>query len=296
MPLAAMSKSVTTRPSAAANTKRSGQLHAEELVEVRGDGAVHPRAARAVLEEHDPTQRKNRQGNDVNPQYRSLILYSDDKRAARGRHRRARRLLQKAAEQGRLQRHRHRYQAAGEIPHGPPAENHHWDYWSKSPRLLPEPSCHRRALRHFTWLTRRAPSTTTRAAERQAHRGAGSRALPYCARFKKDVTDAYAGSVSLSFREAHQLEGLTLKTSDLGHLPCVHTRGRQQEVASYQAPAKGAVPSSLPGAGCFQARQEPGLVAFGPGTDSRYCQLVEFSPARRRVHRQAERCALVRYS
>jgi peptide methionine sulfoxide reductase msrA/msrB len=236
-----------------------------EVVEVRYNSALL--STRALLEhffeEHDPTQ-KNRQGNDVGTQYRSLILYSDDEQraaavAARDDYQK---LLSKAG-----------YGAIvtdiKPLEKFHAAEEYHQDYLVKNPHgYCPNHATGVRFAAHVA----DAPRAIDNHALLQGKHIVVLEAehCPYCARFKKDVTDAYAGSVPLSFREAHQLEGLTLKTPTWA-TPTVYFLADGKEVAGYQGYMSAA--EFYQALGAFKlGKSQAYNVAFGKGTDSRFCR------------------------
>lgn len=236
-----------------------------EVVEVRYNSAVL--STRALLEhffeEHDPTQ-KNRQGNDVGTQYRSLILYSDDE--------------QRDAAMAARADYQKRLSAAGygaivtdikPLEKFHPAEEYHQDYLVKNPhgycpnhatgvRFAPEKPGEIRAVDNAALL--KGEHIVVLEAEH----------CPYCARFKKDVTDDYAGSVPLSFRDASELDGLTLKTPTWA-TPTVYFLKDGKEVAGHQGYMNAA--EFYAALGQFKlGKGQAYEVAFGKGTDRRFCR------------------------
>lgn len=175
-----------------------------EVVEVRYNTGVLSTEAllRNFFEHHDPTQ-KDRQGNDVGTQYRSIILYTDE-----------------AQHQTALQV-RDRYQALlSKAGYGNivteikplqdfyPAEDYHQDYLAKHPNGY--------CPNHATGVTfeKVATTPTDNSALLKGRHIVVLEAehCPFCARFRQDVGDRYRGSIPLSYRMGNQLDGLALKT------------------------------------------------------------------------------------
>lgn len=236
-----------------------------EVVQVRYNTEVL--STRALLqhffEQHDPTQ-LNRQGNDVGTQYRSTILYADEEQRA-------------TAEQV-LDDYQKLLTAAGrgaivtaikplEIFH--PAEDYHQDYLAKNPRgYCPD---------HSTGV--RFAATTTPPPDNAALlRGKHVLVLeaehcPFCARFRRDVTDAYAGSVPLTHRSADQLQGLTLKTPTWA-TPTVYFLDNGKEVSGHQGYMSAA--DFYRALGRFKLGDSDAFhVAFDKSTDRRFCWSYE---------------------
>ena len=239
-----------------------------EVVEVRYNEAVL--STRKLLEhffeEHDPTQ-KNRQGNDVGTQYRSLILYTDDAQrdaalAARDEYQK----LLTAAGYGEITT------AIKPLEKFNPAEEYHQDYLAKNP--------HGYCPNHETGVRFAAQEAAPAHAVDNAALLHGQQIVvleaehcPYCARFKHDVTDAYAGSVPLSFRMADQLDGLTLKTPTWA-TPTVYFLKDGKEVFGRQGYMTAA--EFYQALGDFKlGKSQAHEVAFGGGTDRRYCRRYE---------------------
>ncbi|MGE0862177.1 MAG: peptide-methionine (S)-S-oxide reductase MsrA [Gammaproteobacteria bacterium] len=236
-----------------------------EVVEVRYNTEVL--STRALLqhffEHHDPTQ-LNRQGNDVGTQYRSTILYTDEE--------------QRATAQEVLDEYQKLLTAAGrgaivttikplETFH--PAEDYHQDYLAKNPRgYCPD---------HSTGV--RFAATTTPPPDNAALlRGKQVLVLeaehcPFCARFRRDVTDAYAGSVPITHRRADQLKGLTLKTPTWA-TPTVYFLDNGKEVGGHQGYMSAA--EFYRALGRFQLGDSDAFhVAFDKSTDRRFCRSYE---------------------
>ena len=220
------------------------------------------------FEQHDPTQ-KNRQGNDVGTQYRSIVLFTS------------------VAQQQKALQVRDQYQqllkAAGygdivtEIKAFTkfyPAEDYHQDYLAKNPDgYCPD---------HATGV-RFAGLTESKTAEPEPDNSIllqGQQIVvidapdcPYCEQFKKEVANDYQGTIPMHFRRAHQLKGLQLKTPTFATPTILFLQngtevfGRQGAMSAkefYQA------------LGYFKLGDtEAFRVAFDKGTDNRFCQQYE---------------------
>ena len=175
-----------------------------EVVEVRynTEGLSTEALLRYFFEHHDPT-RKNRQGNDIGTQYRSIILYTNE-----AQHQAALRI-------------RDQYQALltdagyGDIVteikplqafH--PAEDYHQDYLARNPNGY--------CPNHATGVTfeKLATTPTDNSALLKGRQIVVLEAehCPFCEKFRQDVGSQYRGSIPMTYRKASQLDGLTLKT------------------------------------------------------------------------------------
>jgi peptide methionine sulfoxide reductase msrA/msrB len=175
-----------------------------EVVEVRyNTGMLSTEALlQHFFEEHDPTQ-KNRQGNDVGTQYRSIILYTDEEQ-----HQAALKLrdqyqqLLSAAGYGAI------VTEIKPLRKFNPAEEYHQDYLAKNP--------HGYCPNHATGITFEkhavAPVDNSALLTGKQIVVLEAEHCPFCERFKQDVSSQYQGSIPMTFRMASQLDGLTLKT------------------------------------------------------------------------------------
>lgn len=233
-----------------------------EVVEVRYNTQVLSTGTllRYFFEHHDPTQ-KNRQGNDVGTQYRSIILYTDDEQRAQA------------------ERIRDKYQtlltAAG---YGPivteikplhefhEAEEYHQDYLVKHPNGY--------CPNHATGVTfqKVAATPTDNSPLLKGRQIVVLEAdhCPFCERFKRDVSNQYHGSIPLSYRKASQLDGLILKTPTWA-TPTIYFVQGGKEVFGHQGYMT--ADEFYKALGYFKlGDSEAYRVAFAQGTDSRFCR------------------------
>ena len=155
------------------------------------------------FESHDPTQ-KNRQGNDIGTQYRSIILTTTTEQA-------------EVVEKLRAQ-YQSKLTAAGfgeiqtivkPLTEFFPAEEYHQDYLVKNPNgYCPD---HSTGV-VFEKVTEDAVDNTALLVGKQIVVIDSRDYCPYCEKFKKDVSNEYKGSIALTYRKADQLDGLTIKT------------------------------------------------------------------------------------
>ena len=217
------------------------------------------------LESHDPTQ-LNRQGNDIGTQYRSIVLYTNNSQKNL--------IVELISEYQDLM---------SQDGYGPittsvkplkefyKAENYHQDYIKKNPNgYCPDHSTGVRFVRESS--------------ETQIDNSAlkvGKRIVviepdgfcPYCEKFRTDVSNQYAGNITLSYRTASNLQGLEIKTPTWATPTIlfledgVEVFGHQGYLSSkefYQA------------LGAFKlGNSEAYRVAFNDGTDARFCKEYE---------------------
>ncbi|WP_166419006.1 peptide-methionine (S)-S-oxide reductase MsrA [Pseudoalteromonas sp. Z1A8] len=156
------------------------------------------------FESHDPTQ-KNRQGNDIGTQYRSIVLTTTDAQA-------------KVAEQVKSQYQ----QLLTDASYGKietvikpltgfvSAEEYHQNYLQKNPNgYCPD---------HSTGVVfNKKPvekvDNSDLLAGKQILVLDSREYCPYCEKFKKTVANDYKGTIPMSFRYADQLKGLTIKSA-----------------------------------------------------------------------------------
>ncbi|CAM4220396.1 peptide-methionine (S)-S-oxide reductase MsrA [Pseudoalteromonas ostreae] len=213
------------------------------------------------FESHDPTQ-KNRQGNDIGTQYRSIILTT-------------------TAEQGQVAAQlRTQYQskltAAGfgaikttvkPLTEFFPAEEYHQDYLVKNPNgYCPD---HSTGV-VFEKVSEGSVDNTALLAGKQIVVIDSRGYCPYCEKFKKDVSNDYKGSIALTYRKADQLDGLTIKTPTWA-TPTILFLEDGKEVYGRQ----GYVPATefYKALGAFKlGDSEAYSVAFNARTDSPFCK------------------------
>ena len=217
------------------------------------------------LESHDPTQ-LNRQGNDLGTQYRSIVLYSDISQEKR--------ILKLISEyQDLLNKNGY-----GDIETSVKplakffvAENYHQDYIKKNPNgYCPD---------HSTGV-RFARSNSEQNKNNDLLRIGKNIVViepegfcPYCERFRKDVSNEYAGSIPLIYRHGSNLDGLEIKTPTWA-TPTILFLEQGSEVFGYQGYMS---PKDFYKAlGFFKLGDtEAYQVAFNEGTDARYCKEYE---------------------
>ena len=156
------------------------------------------------FESHDPTQ-KNRQGNDIGTQYRSIILTT-------------------TAEQAQIAKElKQQYQAkltdAGfgtiktvikPLAEFFMAEKYHQDYLVKNPNgYCPDHSTGVVFAPHAD----QAIDNTALLTAKQVVIIDSRDYCPYCEKLKKEVINDYQGTIPVTFRKADQLTGLTIKTA-----------------------------------------------------------------------------------
>ncbi|MEZ5542828.1 MAG: peptide-methionine (S)-S-oxide reductase MsrA [Pseudomonadota bacterium] len=233
-----------------------------EVVEVRyNTGMLSTQALlRHFFEHHDPTQ-KDRQGNDVGTQYRSIILYTDEQQHEEAlRTRDQYQALLTAAGYGPIVTEIKPLQAFH------PAEDYHQDYLKKHPNGY--------CPNHATGVTfeKSAARPTDNSALLSSRQIVVLEAehCPFCERFKQDVSSKYRGSIPLTFRLATQLDGLTLKTPTWA-TPTIYFLEDGKEVFGHQGYMTAA--EFYQALGYFKlGDSEAYKVAFAQGTDSRFCR------------------------
>ena len=236
-----------------------------EVVEVHyNTGMLSTEALlRHFFEHHDPTQ-KNRQGNDIGTQYRSIILYTDEQQhqtalQVRDQYQK----LLTAAGYGEIVTEIKPLQKFN------PAEAYHQDYLAKNPNGY--------CPNHATGVTfeKVATTPTDNSALLKGKQIVVLEAehCPFCERFKRDVTSQYRGSIPLTFRMASQLDGLALKTPTWA-TPTIYFIDDGKEVFGHQGYM---TPQEFYKAlGLFKlGDSEAYKVAFAQGTDSRFCRQYE---------------------
>lgn len=212
------------------------------------------------FERHDPTQ-KNRQGNDVGTQYRSIILFenAEQERVALAVRDTYQQLLNQAG-YGRI------LTEIKPLRQFHPAEDYHQDYLKKNPNgYCPD---------HATGV-RFKPVARAAVDNRALLKGKHILVLeaphcPYCEQFRRDVSSRYQGSIPLHYRQADGLAGLKLKTPTWG-TPTIFFLDNGREVWARQ----GYVPDKdfYQALGRFKlGRTEAYDVAFRQGTDSPFCR------------------------
>lgn len=219
------------------------------------------------FEQHDPTQ-KNRQGNDIGTQYRSIVLYStpEQQQTALALKAQYQQLLT-AAGYGEIQTQ------IKALKRFYPAEDYHQDYLAKNPAgYCPD---HATGVR-FAVQSEATPDTTPDNSALLT----GKHILvidapdcPYCAIFKREVADHYQGSIPMHFRRAQQLQGLSLKTPTFATPTILFLDNGMEQFGRQGAMNAAEFYQAL---GYFKlGDSEAFRVAFNQGTDNRFCQQYE---------------------
>ena len=216
------------------------------------------------FEHHDPTQ-KNRQGNDIGSQYRSIILTTDDAQTATVMAvLNDYQVLLKAADYGAIATQ------VKPLERFYPAEDYHQDYLAKNPNgYCPD---HSTGVR---FAANAAPATdnTALASGLQILVIEAQGYCPYCDKFKADVIDDYAGSIPITTRTAGQLNGLTIDTPTWATPTIVFLRDGK-EAFGFQGYLS--AKDFYRALGIFKlGDSEAYSVAFEEGTDARYCREYE---------------------
>ena len=219
----------------------------------------------AYFEQHDPTQ-LNRQGNDIGTQYRSTILVSNLQQ-------------QREAEQVKAA-----YQAlltqAGfgtivtaikPLEQFWPAEEYHQNYLAKNPNgYCPD---HSTGVRFTNSGQTTATVDNSALLQGQQIVVIDAPDCPYCEAFKQQVANDYQGSIPLTFRLANQLQGLQLKTPTWA-TPTIVFLVDGKEVFGHQGMLN--AEDFYRALGHFKlGDSEAFQVAFGKGTDARFCRQYE---------------------
>jgi len=219
------------------------------------------------FEQHDPTQ-LNRQGNDIGTQYRSTILFNNVKQ-------------QQVAEQVSAA-YQQRLTAEGygkittkikALDSFHPAEEYHQDYLAKNPNgYCPD---HATGVKFDTAM--QAVKTTTDNSKlllgKQIVVIDAQGYCPYCEQFKKEVANAYQGTIPMTFRHASQLDGLTIKTPTWA-TPTILFLEQGKEVFGRQGTMTAA--EFYKALGHFKLGESEAFnVAFDEGTDGRFCKEYE---------------------
>ncbi|MEM7150295.1 MAG: peptide-methionine (S)-S-oxide reductase MsrA, partial [Pseudomonadota bacterium] len=155
-------------------------------------------------ESHDPTQ-KNRQGNDVGTQYRSIILTTTDQQAsiAKAVTSEYQQLLSKA-DYGKI------VTQIKPLERFYSAEEYHQNYLEKNPNgYCPD---HSTGV-VFTQSDKPKVDNTALLNGKQIVILDSQSYCPYCEKFKAAVANDYKGTIPMTFRHADQLDGLTIKSA-----------------------------------------------------------------------------------
>ena len=244
-------------------SRRFDENNYAEVVQVTYNSNIISAATllKNYFESHDPTQ-KNRQGNDIGTQYRSIILTTTTEQA-------------EVVEKLRAQ-YQSKLTAAGfgeiqtivkPLTEFFPAEEYHQDYLVKNPNgYCPD---HSTGV-VFEKVTEDAVDNTALLVGKQIVVIDSRDYCPYCEKFKKDVSNEYKGSIALTYRKADQLDGLTIKTPTWA-TPTILFLENGKEVYGRQGYVSAA--EFYKALGAFKlGDSEAYSVAFNASTDSPFCK------------------------
>lgn len=219
---------------------------------------------KAFYEQHDPTQ-GNRQGNDIGTQYRSIILTTTP--------------LQSTVAQRLTQEYQALLTNAGygeittqikPLESFYSAEEYHQDYLAKNPEgYCPD---------HSTGV--RFSGDTNELADNEALLNGKHIVVidaefycPYCEKFKTEVANDYQGSIPMTFRFAHQLDGLSINTPTWA-TPTILFLEDGSEVFAHQGFL--GEEDFYRALGAFKLGQSEAFnVAFNEGTDAAFCKAYD---------------------
>lgn len=212
-------------------------------------------------ESHDPTQ-KNRQGNDVGTQYRSIILTTTDQQAsiAKAVTSEYQQLLSKA-DYGKI------VTQIKPLERFYSAEEYHQNYLEKNPNgYCPD---HSTGV-VFTQSDKPKVDNTALLNGKQIVILDSQSYCPYCEKFKAAVANDYKGTIPMTFRHADQLAGLTIKSATWA-TPTILFLENGVEVYSRQGYMN--AEQFYKALGAFKlGNSEAYKVAFNAKTDSPYCK------------------------
>ncbi|MCP4414121.1 MAG: peptide-methionine (S)-S-oxide reductase MsrA [Gammaproteobacteria bacterium] len=218
------------------------------------------------FEGHDPTQ-LNRQGNDVGTQYRSTILFNNEKQ---------KNIAMMVSNQYQALLTTNGYDQIKTkirpLTKFFPAEKYHQDYLAKNPNgYCPDHSTGVKFKNDM--ITEKSISNNGLMQGKQVVVIEADHYCPYCEKFRKNVVNDYRGTIPLSFRLATQLTGLEVKTPTWA-TPTILFLENGKEVfgrQGYISPKK-----FYKALGAFKlGKSEAYDVTFNEGTDARYCKEYE---------------------
>ena len=212
-------------------------------------------------ESHDPTQ-KNRQGNDVGTQYRSIILTTTDQQAsiAKAVTSEYQQLLSKA-DYGKI------VTQIKPLERFYSAEEYHQNYLEKNPNgYCPD---HSTGV-VFTQSDKPKVDNTALLNGKQIVILDSQSYCPYCEKFKAAVANDYKGTIPMTFRHADQLDGLTIKSATWATSTILFLENGVEVYSrqGYMNPEQ-----FYKALGAFKlGNSEAYKVAFNAKTDSPYCK------------------------
>ena len=214
------------------------------------------------LESHDPTQ-LNRQGNDIGTQYRSIVLYTDAEQGL---------VVEKLIEEYQTLMFEAGYGSIKTIVKPLEvfykAENYHQDYIKKNPNgYCPD---HSTGVRFVRGSAQDKLDNTELKLGKKIVVIEPEGYCPYCEKFRKDVSDNYAGSITLHYRNADNLDDLII-SSPTWATPTILFLENGVEVFGHQGYLS---PKEFyKTLGYFKLGDtEAYRVAFNDATDARFCK------------------------
>ena len=237
------------------------QNHTESVEVVYDDNKISTeKLIKEFWELHDPTQ-GNRQGNDIGNNYRSALYYTNDeqKRIALATKAIYQKLLRKAG-YGKITTE------IKPLKKFYPAESYHQNYLEKNPFGY----CPNHATGVKFGKEKIAADSISPLGGREIV-VIDAEHCRFCAKFKKDVTNHYNGTIPL--RTAHQdaLKGFTLKSKIEG-TPTILFIKDGKEVESYTGYMNEKTFYKAVGAFKLGEESEGYHVAFAKQTDGRFCR------------------------
>ncbi|KPH96168.1 peptide methionine sulfoxide reductase [Pseudoalteromonas porphyrae] len=213
------------------------------------------------FESHDPTQ-KNRQGNDVGTQYRSIVLTTTQQQVTVAN-------ALKTKYQAKLTN-------AGfgviktivkPLAEFFPAEEYHQNYLAKNPNgYCPD---HSTGVVFDKTADENIDNSTLLKGKQIVIIDSRSY-CPYCEKLKKDVLNDYQGTIALTFRKADQLSGLTIKSATWATPTILFLENGKEVYARQGYVTKEEFYKAL---GAFKlGDSEAYRVAFSARTDSPFCK------------------------
>ena len=238
--------------------------HTEAVEVVYDDSKVSTQTLiRSFWELHDPTQ-GDRQGNDRGNNYRSALYYTNDE--------------QKVVAEATRQTYQKLLTQAGygaitteikPLEKFYPAETYHQDYLAKNPNGY----CPNHAT-GVTFSKEKAKSDTISPLGGKEIVVVDAENCPFCARFKKDVTDGYHGTIPLRTVHQEALKGFEI-TSTIHGTPTILFVENGKEVYAHTGYMDAKAFYRALGAFKLGKESEGYDVAFKQKTDGRFCKQYE---------------------
>ncbi len=238
-----------------------------EVVEVSFDPAKISveELLKFYFEQHDPTQ-KNGQGNDIGTQYRSTILTTNEQHLAIAKTIKAEyQALLSAQGYGKIAT------KIKPLKRFYPAEDYHQDYLLKNPNgYCPDHSTGVKFTHDMAKTDAKIIDNSALEKGKQILVIESEGYCAYCEKFKKDVADAYKGSIPLSYRLPSQLQGLDIKSPTWATPTIIFLQDGKEVYAKQGYMNAKQFYSKL---GQFKLGQSEAYnVAFNASTDGRFCK------------------------